>query len=200
MEAMCQTSSMVNKRSGRPSGHSDARERLILTAQALIFSGNPSPPSSRSIAREAGVSHTLVNYHFGTKEELFVAAIALTTAPHHVVANSIRGGELDVKRLAAGIVAIWEHDVHGPTLAKFAREIGSGGPQAAVLSDYLERSVFDALVAAIGRQNARSLAIIIVGTIFTRYVLRLPMMTALSQTEVSSQIVKMAQSCFRPRS
>lgn len=183
---------MVNKRPGRPSGSSDARQRLVTAAQRLLSDGHPATITARQIAEEAGLSHSLVNYHFGSKDELLIAALALTVAPHHVVTAATEHGTLDVRALAEGIVMVWEHPVHGPRLVAFARELATDGARAQLLSRYLERTVFGALAEAVGRTAARRLAVVIVGTIFTRYVLALPMMSTQSPAEVVGQIVALA--------
>lgn len=183
---------MVNKRPGRPSGGSDAREQLIAAAQRLLTDGHPATISARRIARDAGVSHSLVNYHFGSKDDLILTALSLTIAPHHVVRAATAGGTLDVTALATGIVRLWDHPDHGPRLVRFARELASDGTRAALLSSYLENAVFGGLAAAVGNRTARRLAVIIVGTIFTRYVLALPLMAAQTPAEVVRQIVDLA--------
>ena len=71
---------MVNKQPGRPSGTSDARQRLVAAAQRLLAGGHPAIITARQIAAEAGLSHSLVNYHFGSKDELLIVALALTVA------------------------------------------------------------------------------------------------------------------------
>ncbi|MBE8146399.1 TetR/AcrR family transcriptional regulator [Brevibacterium casei] len=121
---------MVNKRPGRPSGTSDARQRLVAAAQRLLAGGHPATITARQIAAEAGLSHSLVNYHFGSKDELLIVALALTVAPHHVVAAATEHGALDVRALAEGIVAVWDHPVHGPRLVAFARELADDGSRA----------------------------------------------------------------------
>ncbi len=51
------------------------RDALLDAAEALVASHGYSSPSHRMIASQAGTHVALVNYHFGSKEMLFEAAI-----------------------------------------------------------------------------------------------------------------------------
>ncbi|HWS51284.1 MAG TPA: TetR family transcriptional regulator [Microbacterium sp.] len=183
---------MVNRSAGRPVRGFDARQRLLEVAQAHWDEGDLAAVSSRRLAAEAGVSHTLVNYHFGSKDALIAAALSMRVAPHHVVdAARSADGHLDVPRLVQGLVSIWEHPEHGPRLIAFARSLASGGERSRALLGYLQHTVFDALVTEFGRERARIMATAIIGVIFARYVLELPAMRALSPKEVAQHLLGM---------
>lgn len=181
---------MVNRSRGRPKHGFDARQRLLDAAQAHWDAGDLTTVSVRQLAAEAGVSHTLVNYHFGSKDALMAAALSLQVAPHHVV-NAARtdDGRLDVTLLVRGLVSVWEHPEHGARLVGLARSLAAGGEQSQAMLGYIDRAVFQVLVSEYGREQARAMAVAIVGVIFTRYVLRLPAMTALTPREVARELL-----------
>lgn len=183
---------MVNKTAGRPRGPSTARARLLDAAQEHFERGDLGALSSRRLAAEVGVSHTLVNYHFGSRDELVAAAIALRAAPHDVIALS-RGsdGRVDPGRLAHGILAVWEHPEHGPRLAQFARRLASRDGSADSISAYIQASVYEPLVDDFGREQARRMAVAIVGFLFGRYVLALPMFAGLSREDAGRLLLSM---------
>ncbi|MEP7329036.1 MAG: TetR/AcrR family transcriptional regulator [Betaproteobacteria bacterium] len=52
------------------------RDALLNAAEAMISDFGFNEPSHRAIAGAAGVNTTLLNYHFGSKEMLFEAAVA----------------------------------------------------------------------------------------------------------------------------
>lgn len=161
-------------------------------AQKHFEAGDLASVSSRELAAEIGVSHTLVNYHFGSRDGLIAAIIALRAAPHDVIALSRDGrGRIDVNRLAHGILAVWEHPEHGARLAEFARRLASGGGSSETISDYIQNSVFEPLVDDFGRAHAHRMATVIVGFLFGRYVLALPMFAALSREEAGSLLLSM---------
>ncbi|WP_156761543.1 TetR/AcrR family transcriptional regulator [Microbacterium karelineae] len=175
---------MVNKR-GRPLGGSDARERLLLAAQKHLDAGDLSETSSRTLAVEAGVSHTLVNYHFGGRDRLLTAAIALRVAPHEVVAASTdSGGEIDLGLLTELFVRIWEDPARGPSLEALAREAAAGSARSGAIVEYIQGAVIGQLTASFGAEKARRAAIVVVGVIFARYVLRVPALATLTPRQV----------------
>ncbi len=127
------------------------------------------------------MSHTLVNYHFGGREGLRTAAIALRVAPDRVIAaSSDATGRIDHGMLAELFVRIWEDPARRPSLETLARDAASGSARAAAIVEYLQESVIAQLTASFGAERARRAAIVIVGVVFTRYVLQLPAMTSLT--------------------
>ena len=172
-------------RRGRPLGGGDARVRLLAAAQRHLEAGDLATTSSRALADEAGVSHTLVNFHFGDRQGLIAAATALRIAPHDLLAAaSTAGGGLDMPRLAHGIVALWESPEHQEALVRLARDLAAGGPRSAPLVDYLQHAVLERLQLALGNERGRVAAVVIAGTLFTRYILRVQSMAALEPREV----------------
>ncbi len=180
---------MVNKSPGRPRGGSSARQRLLDTARAHFDAGDLDELSSRDLAAEASVSHSLVNYHFGSRDTLLAEAISVRLAPHQVIERCRDAdGRIEPARLAASLIAVWEHPVHGERLRIFAQRLASGGSQAAALTAYLQRTVFAALVEDFGREAGRRMATSIVGVVYLRYVLRFPAFTSLSRQETSAHL------------
>lgn len=183
---------MVNKRPGRPRGPATARQSLMDAAQRHFDEGDLASVSSRELAAEAGVSHTLVNYHFGSRDGLVAAAIALRVAPHDVIALSRDShGRIDVDRLAHGILAVWEDPEHGARLAESARRLASGSGSSETISDYIQNSVFEPLVDDFGRARAHRMATAIVGFLFGRYVLALPTFANLSRDDAGNLLLSM---------
>lgn len=130
------------------------------------------------------MSHTLVNYHFGSRDGLFAAAAALTVSPEEVIAVARReDGSLDLQRLAHALVAVWEHPEHGARLASIARSFARGDATAEAISQYLQRTVIDALTASYGRDKGAQLITTVVGFIFARYILGVEAIARLTQTE-----------------
>lgn len=168
-------------RRGRPTGGGDARARLVTLARRHLEAGDLATTSSRALAEEAGVSHSVVNFHFGSRAGLLAAAAAVPVAPHDIVAASLRAdGTLDLDGLLHRVVTLWEHPRHRERLLGLARGAADGGPASAALAGYLEDAVLARLEQALGRERGRSVALVIVGTLFARYVVRLPSLTRLT--------------------
>ncbi len=70
------------RRPGRPrADEANQRERLLDAALACFAADGIAATSQRSIAVKAGVTPALVNYYFGSKEQLLEAFIAERAAP-----------------------------------------------------------------------------------------------------------------------
>lgn len=60
---------------------SDTKEQILRVAEELFASQGYAGTSMRAVIREAGVNLAAVNYHFGSKEELFVAVVGRVARP-----------------------------------------------------------------------------------------------------------------------
>lgn len=126
------------------------------------------------------MSHSLVNFHFHDREGLLAMASALTVAPHNLLqAAAGADGGLDVPRLVRDIVHLWEHPRHRTVLVRLARDLAAGGPRADALVDYFHHSVLERLQEGLGIERGRLVATVIVGTLFARYVIRIPSIAAM---------------------
>ena len=73
------------KRPGRPAGSSNTRERILASARELFARNGISNTSIRAVAAAAGVDSALVHHYFGTKEQLFAAAVHIPIDPMDVI-------------------------------------------------------------------------------------------------------------------
>lgn len=71
----------MSGKAGRPSGDSDARERLITEARKLFVALPYSKVSTRMIASRADVNVALIRYYFGNKAGLFESMLRETLEP-----------------------------------------------------------------------------------------------------------------------
>ncbi|WP_046318528.1 TetR family transcriptional regulator [Mycobacterium sp. UM_Kg1] len=73
------------RRPGRPSGASDTRERILTAARELFAANGFANTAIRAVAARAGVDAALVHHYFGTKQQLFAAAVELPVDPMMVL-------------------------------------------------------------------------------------------------------------------
>ena len=67
----------TSRRTGRRPGSEDTRGRVLAAAREAFGERGFEGASVRDIAARAGVDPALVHHYFGTKQQLFVAAIRL---------------------------------------------------------------------------------------------------------------------------
>lgn len=87
----------------------DTKEKILDAAERLFAELGFASTSLRDITAEADVNLAAVNYHFGSKEELLVAALSRHLAP----INAERVARLDALEKQAGESAIDVEDILG---------------------------------------------------------------------------------------
>ncbi|MGZ4460469.1 MAG: TetR/AcrR family transcriptional regulator, partial [Nocardioidaceae bacterium] len=95
---------------GRRPGSPDTRAAILDAARGLFASGGFSGTSVRAVAAKAGVDPALVHHYFGTKEDLFVAALALPIDLRDVLAGVAASGEPEqvAERLLRVFFSVWD--------------------------------------------------------------------------------------------
>lgn len=117
---------------GRRPGSPDTRAAILDAARTLFAANGFSATSVRAIAGAAGVDPALVHHYFGSKDDLFVASLALPVDPRTIFAVVAAGGPDGVgERLLRGFLSVWDDPALQPQMIGFAR--GLIDPSASVL-------------------------------------------------------------------
>lgn len=113
---------MVEGRTGRRPGKPDTRAHILAVAEAVFARDGFAEASVRGIAREAGVDPALVHRYFGSKRDLFAAAIRLGFDVKSLTARVTASGGRDGvgHRAISTITAVWESPM-GRTLLESVR-------------------------------------------------------------------------------
>jgi TetR/AcrR family transcriptional regulator len=99
------------RRPGRPrADEANQRERLLDAAVVCFAAEGVAATSLRSIARQAGVTPALVNYYFGSKQQLLDAFIAERIAP---IVQALRDNLLEAGADPRALLAAFVHGIHG---------------------------------------------------------------------------------------
>jgi len=141
-------------RRGRRPGDPAVTRRVILNSARATFAADGYERATiRAIAARAEVDPSLVHHHFGTKEELFVAAHEFPISPAAVRA-ALEGGEGTLGErvtrlyLTAGLR-------EGGAFESLVRSAMTHPPARAMLRQFLERGVLDTLAPHLGTPDAR---------------------------------------------
>jgi len=109
-------------------GASETRERILDAAQELFGAHGLEGTSLRAVTAAAGVNLAAVNYHFGSKEELFRAVIRRVMGPvtdeHRRRIEELRGGEPSVEELLDAFVTPFVRLMSGREDRSVARLVG----------------------------------------------------------------------------
>lgn len=150
--------------------------------------------SARQIAKQAGVSHTLVNYYFGSKEALFAEVVALNLRPSSIVAQAFAGsGRTPLARARQILLAaltLWDQPEVRGSLTRLIGGAMSDDALRATVGEFVVDEVLTKAQAQLGgrdaQRRARALLGAMAGIIFTRYVMRIEPFASMTQAEVIS--------------
>jgi AcrR family transcriptional regulator len=186
---------MMNKARGRPrGGDSGARERILAAARASFLERGYRATTMRALAAQAQVDPALISYHFRSKQGLFGAAMALNRSPAQVLRAALAGPPQTLpERLATAIVDIWDDPVHGRPLVAMVAAAFEHDAAMRAFQEYIEHEVVGRLAEYLGGARAATRAnaaiAVVVGAIFTRYVLRLRPSATMPAAEFTRSLV-----------
>src|SRR5919112_2938334 len=95
-------------RRGRRPGAPDTRATILDAARTAFAQKGFAGTTIRAVAAEAGVDAALVHHYFGTKDDLFLAAMQLPVDPRQLLAP-VLGGSVDGAggRVLRGFLSTW---------------------------------------------------------------------------------------------
>ena len=98
---------------GRRPGAPDTRAEILASARELFAARGFGSTSVRAVAADAGVDPSLVHHYFGTKDDLFLAALEIPVDPRELLAPAIEQGEDGAaERLLRTFLGVWDDPVH----------------------------------------------------------------------------------------
>ncbi|MET0700243.1 MAG: TetR family transcriptional regulator [Mycobacterium sp.] len=181
------------RRPGRPSGTSDTRERILDSARELFASKGIGKTSIRAIATGAGVDSALVHHYFGTKEQLFAAAINVPFDPGVILAQLRTTPVEDLGRtLPSLILPLWDSDIGAGLLATLRSAMA--GDQINIFRSFLRDVVVTELAARVdnpagsGIIRAEFVATQILGVAMTRHIFQIEPFASLPVQQIIDTI------------
>jgi len=187
------TAEVERKRPGRPPGTSDTRERILVSARDLFACNGIDKTSIRAIAAGAGVDPALVHHYFGTKTQLFAAAIHIPIDPMAVI-GPLR--EVPVEQIGYALPSIllplWDSEM-GKGFIATLRSILAGA-DASLIRSFLQ----EVITAEVGsrvdnppgsaRIRVQFVASQLVGVMMARYILELEPFKSLPVEQIAETI------------
>lgn len=162
-------------RRGRRPGSPDTRAAILASARELFAASGYAGTTMRAVATAAGVDAALVHHYFGTKDDLFLAALQVRVDPRVAMLAVVEGGVDGAgERLLRVFVSVWdEEESRLPLLALF-RGIGHPSGQQLVHDGFV-RMVLGPVGEGLELDDpARRMALVasqLVGIVVLRYLL-----------------------------
>lgn len=187
------TTNTGRRRRGRPSGNSDTRERILASARELFARNGIRNTSIRAVAASAGVDSALVHHYFGTKEQLFAAAVHIPVDPMDVI-GPLR--EVPVEELGYQIpsmlLPLWDSEIGAAFIATL-RSILAGSE-----INLFRAFIQDVIAVEVGARvddppgskiiRIQFVASQLVGVVMARYILQLEPFASLPAEQVARTI------------
>ena len=182
------------RRRGRPSRAAEesgpgARERILEAARAQFAERGYDKTSVRGIAKAAGVDAALVHHYFGTKDEVFAAAIEVSMDPATVVPAVLGEGTEGIgERLARYFIGVWENPASRAPLLAIIRSALTHEAAAKVLRGFVLRRVLERVAADLDVPNPKFRAELaashMIGIAMMRYVLQVEPLASADPEEI----------------
>ena len=174
---------------GRRPGAPDTKAAILAAARHGFATSGYASTSVRAIAAEAGVDPALVHHYFGTKDELFLAALELPVDPRKVLLPAIAAGGIDgaAERMLRAFLSVWDDpEIRVRLVAVFRGVLDAEGER--LLRDGFLPVVLEPVGVALGidRPELRMplVASQIVGLIVLRYIIGVEPLASLSGDDV----------------
>ncbi|WP_035857039.1 TetR family transcriptional regulator [Cryptosporangium arvum] len=177
----------------RPGGGSGTQEAILDAARAAFSEAGYDGATIRGIAGKAAVDPALVHHYYGTKEQLFVAAMELPFDPSAVLPALLEPGLDGIgERIVRLMVTLWDSAGDYNPFAALLRSAMTQEKAATMFREFATRAIFANVVKAIDadRPELRTglVASQMAGLIMTRYLLKLPAMVQATPDELVAGI------------
>ena len=180
-------------RPGRRPGNPDTRAGVLAAAKAEFAGKGFDRTTIRGVARSAGVDPALVHHYFGSKDDLFLAAMEIPFDPREAIPALAEGGIAGLgERIVGLFVGVWDVEANRLPLLGLVRAAMSTEDAASLLRSGLARMVMDTVAELLSDPDAllrsRLVASQLIGLAVARYLLELEPLASLPPAEVVTAV------------
>jgi AcrR family transcriptional regulator len=166
------------KRAGRPAGSPPNREAILAAAREQFRERGYDSATIRGIAAGAGVDPALVHHYFGSKEDLFAAALQLPTSPREALEGVLAGDPDGLgERLVRRFLELWAADAGGigDTIVGLLRSATTHADAARMVREFISREALGRIAEALDVPQPRLRAALagsqLIGLALARFVI-----------------------------
>ncbi|WP_330459131.1 TetR family transcriptional regulator [Streptomyces sp. NBC_00820] len=189
------------RRRGRPprAESTDTRDRILTAAREEFSERGYEKTSVRGIAKAAGVDSALVHHYFGTKEQVFEAAVEVAFAPALNAPDALADAPVDAvgERLTRFVFGIWENPTTRAPLLAIVRSAVNNDTAAAVfrrlVASQLLRRIASQLDLPDAELRAELAAAQLVGTAMLRYVIKVEPLASADLEQIIARVAPVVQ-------
>ena len=163
---------------GRRPGAPDTRAEVLAAARTSFAEKGFRGTTIRAVAAAAGVDPALVHHYFGTKDDLFVAALQIPVDPREVLAPVVAAGPDGAgERLLRAFLSVWDDPEIQPGLVALVRSLMSDDGAGLVRDGFIPVVVGPVLASLVPDRPEVRIPLVasqVIGLILARYVVALP--------------------------
>ena len=180
-------------RTGRRPGPTASREAILAAARRQFAEGGYERTSIRGVAADAGVDAALVVHFFGSKEQLFRAAVTWPFDPAELAPQLLGPGATGLgERLARAFLTMWDDPETSPRLLALLRSAMTNESFARLLREFVVTQLFRHLMEVVegpDRELREELAAAhLLGIAILRVVLRVEPLASASIDQLVAQV------------
>ena len=174
---------------GRRPGGGDTRREILAAAQNEFAAKGYDGTTIRAVGSAAGVDPALVHHYFGSKDDLFLAALQIPYDPRLIVPRVVAAGTDGLgERLVEAFLSIWEDPQTRMPLLAVVRSGLATESAGNLLAEGMLRMIFTPVAQALDTPDAplrvQLVASQMLGLVVARYVLGLEPLASLPPAEV----------------
>ncbi|GAA1443019.1 TetR family transcriptional regulator [Mycobacterium cookii] len=177
---------------GRRPGAPDTRAEVLAAARASFGELGFRGTTIRSVAAAAGVDPALVHHYFGTKDDLFVAALEIPVDPREVMAPVVADGPDGAgERLLRALLGVWDDPAIQPGLLALARSLLGDDSGPMVRDAFIPVVVGPVLAQIVADRPEDRIPLVasqIIGLVVARYVVALPAMAQMPAEDLVARM------------
>ena len=190
----------MTTRRGRRPGAPDTRAAILAVARERFAAEGFRGTTIRAIAVDAGVDPALVHHYFGSKDDLFLAALQIPFDPRTLLGPIVAGGvEGAAERLLTGFLGLWDDGDLRPALLGFVRGLMEPGGERLLSQGFLPAVVLPAATALGISEPERRMPFVasqVIGLVMVRYVLAVEPLASMPAADVVALVAPNVQRYF----
>jgi len=178
---------------GRRPGKVDTKGQILQAARAEFAAKGFDRTTIRAVATAAAVDPALIHHYYGTKEDLFVAAMELPFDPR-VLVPLIIGSGIDGlgERVVRTFLGVWDAPDGRERILGLIRSAVTVDSAAAMARNFLDHVLLGPVAEAIGGDDARLRVTLagsqLLGLALARYVLELEPLPSATTQEIVERV------------
>ena len=186
-------------RPGRRPGPTETREAILGAARELFGERGYDGATIRAIAGQAGVDPALVHHFYGSKENVFVAAMRVPFNPAEALPHILDGPREEIaERLLRFFLGVWNDPDSRAAFLGLVRSGMTNEAAAAMVRQFLQQALVARATDALGIPPLRAEAAMshLIGMMMMRYVLRLEPLASSGEDELIRVVAPSIQRYF----